>query len=118
MIRLFCVIIGLCVIYGCATTTTLHTNSPDAEIFINGKRCNVSPCIYHSRYGFPDRIRIQIRAEGFKPAEFFIDTEAPLPSYLLWGVGSYVFHAFSTEYSFELYPETDTLKVEKLQKIR
>ncbi len=108
---------GLIVISGCATTTTFHTDPSEVEIFINGKRCNAAPCIYHSRYGFPDRIRVQIFADGYKPAEFFIDTEAPLPSYLLWGVGSYVFHAFSSEYYFALYPD-DLSEIQLMEKNR
>ena len=87
---------------GCASTTTVHTKPAGADVYINGQRCGVSPCVYHTRYGFPDRMRVQLHKDGYEEAEFFIDTEAPVASYLLYGFGSYVFHSFDEEYRFEL----------------
>lgn len=89
----------------CATTSTIHTDPSGAEVFINGQRCGESPCIYHSRYGFPERMRVQIRHPGHRSLEFFVDTEAPLASYALLGFGSYIFHTFDKEYRFRLAKE-------------
>jgi hypothetical protein len=60
------------------------------------------PCTYHTRYGFPNRIRVQIEQPSYERAEFFLDTEPPLASYLLLGFGSYLFHTFNEEYRFTL----------------
>lgn len=86
----------------CASTSTIHTQPLGAEVHINGQRCGVSPCIHHERHGFPDRMRVQIRSPGYKSAEFFVDTEPPVASFLLYGFGSYFLHAFAKEYRFEL----------------
>jgi len=88
----------------CATTSTIHTQPIGAEVHINGQRCGVSPCIHHERYGFPDRMRVQIRSPGYEVAEFFVDTQPPVASFLLYGFGSYIFHSFSKEYRFALKP--------------
>ena len=87
---------------GCANQTTFHTAPVGAQVFINGELCGQSPCVYHTRYGFPNRIRLQLVKEGFEPRELFLDTEPPMPSYLLLGFGSYLFHTFSEEYRFTL----------------
>jgi hypothetical protein len=73
-----------------------------AKVRINGALCGESPCVYHTRYGFPDRIHVQLDKEGFAPADFYLDTEPPLISYLLLGFGSYLFHTFAQEYRFHL----------------
>ncbi len=101
------VLLAICLVLAlaaCESTSTIHTLPLGAEVFINGQRCGVSPCIYHDRYGFPDRMRVQIRAPGYQSAEFFVDTEPQLASFLLWGVGSYFFHSFAKEYRFTLAP--------------
>jgi hypothetical protein len=87
---------------GCANQTTFHTTPVGARIFINGDLCGESPCVYHTRYGFPDRIRVQVDKDGYDLIEFFLDTEPPLASYLLFGFGSYLFHTFAEEYRFTL----------------
>jgi hypothetical protein len=87
---------------GCANQTTFHTTPVGAKIFINGDLCGESPCVYHTRYGFPDRIRVQVDKDGYDLIEFFLDTEPPLASYLLFGFGSYLFHTFAEEYRFTL----------------
>ena len=92
----------------CVSTSTIHTQPLDTEVYINGQLCGVSPCIHHDRYGFPDRMRVQIRSPGYESAEFFVDTQAPIASYALFGFGSYVFHAFSKEYRFSLMPLEST----------
>ncbi len=89
---------------GCASTSTIHTEPVGAEVFINGERCGTSPCIHHTRYGFPDRMRVQLEKPGYETAEFFVDTEAPIGSYALFVVGSYIFHTFDEEYHFRLKP--------------
>jgi hypothetical protein len=89
-------------IAGCANTTTFHTTPLGAKVYVDGELCGPSPCTYHTRYGFPDRIRLQIEQPGYEPAEFFLDTEPPLASYLLLGFGSYFFHTFAEEYRFTL----------------
>jgi len=94
----------LACVAGCATASTIHTVPEGAQVYINGKRCAGSPCIYHSRYGFPERMRVQVYKPGYRPTELFVDTEAPLISYALFGVGSYLFHTFEKEYRFELVP--------------
>ncbi|MDH5219387.1 MAG: hypothetical protein OEX19_16905 [Gammaproteobacteria bacterium] len=99
----------------CASTSTIHTQPLDADVYINGQHCRVSPCIYHSRYGFPDRMRVQIRSPGYEPVEFFVDTEAPMASYLLMGFGSYIFHGFDKEYRFEM-KQLDASMAEASQK--
>jgi hypothetical protein len=88
----------------CANTTTFQTNPPGARIYVNGEPCGQSPCKYDTRYGFPDRIRVQIQKEGYEPAEFFLDTEPPIATYALFGFGSYLFHTFDEEYRFDLRP--------------
>ena len=92
----------------CATTSTIHTQPLGAEVYINGQRCGVSPCIHHQRYGFPDRMRVQIRNPGYKSVEFFVDSQAPVASYALYGFGSYFLHGFAKEYRFSLEPHATT----------
>jgi hypothetical protein len=87
---------------GCANTTTFHTTPLGAKVYVDGELCGPSPCTYHTRYGFPDRIRVQIEQPGYEPAEFFLDTEPPIASYLLLGFGSYFFHTFGEEYRFAM----------------
>jgi len=94
----------LLLLMACVSTSTIHTQPLDTEVYINGQLCGVSPCIHHDRYGFPDRMRVQIRSPGYESAEFFVDTQAPIASYALMGFGSYVFHTFSKEYRFSLIP--------------
>jgi hypothetical protein len=89
---------------GCANTTVFHTEPRGARVYVNGEPCGDSPCTYHSRYGFPNRVRVQILHPGHRPAEFFLDTEPPLASYLLFGFGAYFFHTFDEEYRFKLQP--------------
>ena len=113
-------LISLCIsllLVACASTSTIHTKPRGAEVFINGQRCGVSPCIYHDRYGFPDRMRVQIRSPGYDSAEFFVDSEAPPASFLLWGFGSYIFHSFSKEYRFTLEP-LDAARLEEMSRRR
>ena len=88
----------------CASTTTIHSEPKGAQVYINGRSCGEAPCIYHTRYGFPDRMRVQIIKDGYEPVEVFVDTSAPLGSYLLYMFGSYVFHTFDEEYRFALTP--------------
>ena len=94
----------------CANTTTFQTNPRGARIYINGEPCGESPCKYDTRYGFPDRIRVQIEKEGYEPAEFFLDTEPPIATYALLGFGSYLFHTFDEEYRFDLRPAPGQVK--------
>jgi PEGA domain len=89
---------------GCGNTTMFHTTPRGAKVYLNGEPCGESPCAYYTRYGFPDRVRVQILHPGYQPAEFFLDTEPPLASYLLFGFGSYFFHTFDEEYRFDLQP--------------
>jgi hypothetical protein len=89
---------------GCANTTTFQTNPRGARIYVNGEPCGESPCKYDTRYGFPDRIRVQIEKAGYEPAELFLDTEPPIATYALLGFGSYLFHTFEEEYRFDLQP--------------
>jgi hypothetical protein len=49
-------------------------------------------------------VRVQILHPGYREAEFFLDTEPPLASYLLFGFGAYFFHTFDEEYRFVLQP--------------
>jgi hypothetical protein len=88
----------------CANTTTFYTNPRGARVYVNGEPCGESPCKYDTRYGFPDRIRVQIEKEGYEPAEFFLDTVPPIATYALFGFGSYLFHTFDEEYRFDLRP--------------
>jgi hypothetical protein len=89
---------------GCANQTTFHTAPLGARVYVNGALCGDSPCVYHTRYGFPDRIHVELQKEGYEPADFYLDTEPPQISYLLLGFGSYLFHTFSQEYRFQLKP--------------
>lgn len=89
---------------GCANTTTFHTTPRGAKVYVNGELCGDAPCTYHTRYGFPTRIRVQLEHPGHEPAEFFLDSEPPLASFLLLGFGSYFFHTFDEEYRFTLRP--------------
>jgi hypothetical protein len=89
---------------GCGNTTMFHTTPRGAKVYLNGEPCGETPCAYYTRYGFPDRVRVQILHPGYQPAEFFLDTEPPLASYLLFGFGSYFFHTFDEEYRFDLQP--------------
>jgi hypothetical protein len=88
----------------CANTTTFYTNPRGARVYVNGEPCGESPCKYDTRYGFPDRIRVQIEKQGYERAEFFLDTVPPIATYALFGFGSYLFHTFDEEYRFDLRP--------------
>jgi hypothetical protein len=90
---------------GCANQTAFHTTPVGAKVYINGDLCGDSPCIYNSRYGFPDRIRVQLEKDGYESAEFFLDTQPPLPAYVAYLFGAYVFHTFPEEYRFKLKPK-------------
>jgi hypothetical protein len=97
-------VLALAVAAGCANTTVFHTDPRGAKLYVNGEPCGDTPCTYHSRYGFPNRVRVQILHPGYQAAEFFLDTEPPLASYLLFGFGAYFFHTFDEEYRFTLQP--------------
>jgi hypothetical protein len=97
-------LLSLAVAAGCANQTTFHTSPLGARIYVNGVLCGDSPCVYHTRYGFPDRIHLQLRKDGYQSADFYLDTEPPQVSYLLLGFGSYLFHTFASEYRFNLSP--------------
>lgn len=97
---------------GCANQTTFHTVPQGAQVYVNGAPCGDSPCVYHSRYGFPDRIHVELKKEGFASADFYLDSEPPMVSYLLLGFGSYLFHTFSEEYRFQLKPLPTVTKPE------
>jgi hypothetical protein len=92
----------------CASQTTFHTVPLGARVQINGALCGESPCVYHTRYGFPDRIHVQLEKDNFESADFYLDTEAPSISYLLLGFGSYLFHTYAQEYRFQLKPKAAT----------
>jgi len=92
----------------CASQTTFHTVPLGARVQINGALCGESPCVYHTRYGFPDRIHVQLEKDDFESADFYLDTEAPSISYLLLGFGSYLFHTYAQEYRFQLKPKAAT----------
>lgn len=94
----------LVLVMGCANQTTFLTTPLGAKIYVNGVLCGDSPCVYHTRYGFPDRIHLQLRKEGHRSADFYLDSEPPQASYLLLGFGSYLFHTFASEYRFTLDP--------------
>jgi hypothetical protein len=96
--------LSLTLVLGCANQTTFHTTPLGAEIYVNGVLCGDSPCVYHTRYGFPDRIHLQLRMAGYRSADFYLDSEPPQASYLLLGFGSYLFHTFASEYRFTLDP--------------
>jgi hypothetical protein len=72
----------------CANTTTFYTNPRGARVYVNGEPCGESPCKYDTRYGFPDRIRVQIEKQGYERAEFFLDTVPPIATYALFGLRS------------------------------
>jgi hypothetical protein len=88
---------------------TLHSVPLGAKVHVNGALCGESPCVYHTRYGFPDRIHVQLDKDGYQSADFYLDTEAPQISYLLLGFGSYLFHTFAQEYRFRLKPQAGAL---------
>lgn len=88
----------------CANTTTFHTNPRGANVYVNGEPCGESPCTYHTRYGFPERIRVQLDKPGYQSAELFLDSQPPLAAYLLFVFGAYLFHTFDEEYRFSLAP--------------
>ena len=95
----------VCLLFAaCANQTTFRITPNDARVYLNGEPCGQAPCVLHSRYGFPDRIRVQVEKEGYQSAEFFLDTQPPLPSYLLYVVGSYIFHTYPEECRFKLKP--------------
>jgi hypothetical protein len=96
---------GVVAISACASQTTFHTVPLGARVQINGALCGESPCVYHTRYGFPDRIHVQLEKDDFESADFYLDTEAPPISYLLLGFGSYLFHTYAQEYRFQLKPK-------------
>jgi hypothetical protein len=96
---------GVVAISACASQTTFHTVPLGARVQINGALCGESPCVYHTRYGFPDRIHVQLDKDDFESADFYLDTEAPSISYLLLGFGSYLFHTYAQEYRFQLKPK-------------
>ena len=88
----------------CANQTTFHVTPNDARVYLNGEPCGQAPCVLHSRYGFPDRIRVQIEKEGYQSAEFFLDTQPPLLSYVPYVFTSYIFHTYPEDYRFKLKP--------------
>ena len=57
---------GVVAISACASQTTFHTVPLGARVQINGALCGESPCVYHTRYGFPDRIHVQLEKDNFE----------------------------------------------------
>ena len=59
----------------CTPTATIRTDPSGAEVFVNGQPAGHSPTALHSSAGPPKRMRIQLRREGYRDEEFFLDAD-------------------------------------------
>jgi hypothetical protein len=70
-----------CLTAGCTRVTWIHSTPPGALVRINNEEVGHTPVAYKSKRGLPKRFRIQVEKEGFKPADFYLD------STMSWGLG-------------------------------
>lgn len=68
---------------GCVTTNvmmpqgsmTFTTAPAGARVFVNGVEVCTTPCNWNEGDGLSHRFHLQIRKEGFKEADFYLDKE-------------------------------------------
>ena len=65
--------LALCTVTGCSTSSRFHTKPDGAKLYVNGDYVGETPVVYTDRRSMPKRLHIQIRKEGYKELDFYID---------------------------------------------
>ena len=57
-------------------TTTITTNPPGARVFVNGAEiCSATPCNWSEGDGLSHRFHLQLRKEGYRDLDLYLDKE-------------------------------------------
>jgi hypothetical protein len=91
----------------CASTTIIRTEPPGAEVYVDGRPVVHSPAVIARTAGFPSRLRVQLRREGYRDEELFIDSEmspAAAVAGVLYGVSWLFAWGYDENYIFNLRP--------------
>ena len=105
MKRLISMTLALCILTGCSTTTRFHTKPEGAKIYINGDFLGESPYVFNDERSLPKRFHLQIRKEGYKELDLYIDKSFDYLGVFLSGFyGIFTFWGASLEndYHFNL----------------
>ena len=96
----------------CSTASRFHTQPIGAKLYINGDYIGDTPVVFTDRRSLPKRLHIQIRKEGYKELDFYLDKSNDyLGIFLttLYGSGLFWSSSLDNEYHFDL----STLKLKK-----
>jgi hypothetical protein len=106
--------LSLPLMFGCTTSTRFNTKPEGAKIFINGDYIGDSPITLDDTKSLPSRYHVQIRHEGYKELDMYLDKRADyltmalsaIPYFaplLFWG------YTLDNKYKFDL----SSLKIDK-----
>ena len=90
---------------GCSTATRFHTKPEGAHLFVNGDYIGETPVVFDDRRSLPTRMHIQIRKEGYKELDFYLDKSADYLGMLIsvfYGIGIFWSSSLDNDYHFDL----------------
>ena len=101
------ILVILPLLSACTTSTRFNTTPEGAKIFVNGDYIGDSPVTLDDSKSLPSRIHIQVRHEGYKELDLFIDKRADylnmtlaaipyLSPLIFWG------YTLNSKYRFDL----------------
>ena len=96
----------------CSTASRFHTKPDGAKLYINGDYIGETPVVFTDRRGFPKRLHIQIRKEGYKDLDFYLDKSNDYLGMFLtlfYGAGFFLSSSLDNDYHFDL----GTLKIKE-----
>ena len=102
----------LSMVTACTTASRFHTKPNGAKLYINGDYIGETPVVYTDQRGQPERLHIQIRKEGYKELDFYLDKAndyAGLALTIFYGISLFWSASLDNEYHINL----DSLKLEK-----
>lgn len=74
--QLISISIALPLLVACATSTRFNTTPEGAKVYINGDYIGDSPVTLDDTKSLPKRVHIQVRHEGYKELDMYIDKRA------------------------------------------
>jgi hypothetical protein len=92
---------------GCATSTRFNTTPEGAKVYINGDYIGDSPVTLDDSKSLPKRVHVQVRREGYKELDMYIDKRLDYLNMIL-GITPYgaplIFWGYTLEdkYRFDL----------------
>ena len=95
-------------IVGCSTNSRFHTQPEGAKLYINGDYIGETPINFPDRRSLPTRLHLQIRKEGYKELNMYLDKsgdylgQVAMAVPYFFGLGVFIFGSLDTEYHFNL----------------